>query len=158
MSPELFTRLAIGPALSLLPPQMDSRAARVMVLAICLQESRLMHRRQIGGPARGFAQFEVAGVRGVLTHRASRAHALAAMERLCYEPTVAAAYDAIEHNDMLAVIFARLLLWTLPQPLPDDAEEGWRQYLEAWRPGKPHPKTWHGHYSTAVVTLAKPGG
>ena len=41
-------------AFSLLPPNMDSREARVMLLAIGMQESRFKHRKQIGGPAKGF--------------------------------------------------------------------------------------------------------
>ena len=61
MTPAQFLRFAIDPALSLLPPVMDTRAARAMIISICLQESRLQHRRQIGGPARGFAQFERGG-------------------------------------------------------------------------------------------------
>ena len=47
----------LDPAAKLLPG-MDSAKARVMLLAIGLQESRFEHRRQIGGPARGFWQFE----------------------------------------------------------------------------------------------------
>ncbi|MCV6902125.1 MAG: hypothetical protein NTT76_05400, partial [Achromobacter xylosoxidans] len=48
----------ISPALALLPAGMDTQAAHVMLLAIGLQESRFTHRQQIGGPARGFWQFE----------------------------------------------------------------------------------------------------
>ncbi|WP_185950009.1 hypothetical protein [Bordetella trematum] len=45
---------AINPALALLPPGMDTPAARVMLLSIGLHESRFLHRRQLGnGPARG---------------------------------------------------------------------------------------------------------
>ncbi|OMG90710.1 hypothetical protein [Achromobacter xylosoxidans] len=43
---------AINPTLALLPAAMDTPAARVMLLAIGLQESRFVRRRQIGGPAR----------------------------------------------------------------------------------------------------------
>src|SRR5690606_12018619 len=59
----------IEAGLALLPEPDSSREARAMLLAIALQESRFMHRRQIGGPARGYWQFEVGGVRGVMTHR-----------------------------------------------------------------------------------------
>lgn len=52
--------LAIEPALRLLPPAMDTVKARVMLLAIGLQESAFAARRQAGnGPARGFWQFEL---------------------------------------------------------------------------------------------------
>jgi hypothetical protein len=59
---------------------------------------------------------------------------------------------AIEHNDILAACFARLLLWTDPRLLPQGPEravDGWAQYLATWRPGKPHAATWGGHFSTA---------
>lgn len=136
-------------AYSLLPPEMGSRRAAGLLLAIGLQESRFRHRRQIDGPARSFWQFEMAGVGGVLSHAASREHALAALKTLCYrDVSTVDVYRAIEHNDVLACVFARLLLWTLPETLPDehDYEEGWRQYLRAWRPGKPHVETWLGSY------------
>ena len=65
-------RLAIEPALLLLPARMESAEATVMLLAIGLQESRLEHRRQIKGPARSFWQAEKGGgmVHGVLRHPA----------------------------------------------------------------------------------------
>lgn len=141
-------------AFSLLPETMDSPEARVMLLAIGLQESRFKHRQQIGGPARGFWQFEKGGgVKGVLSHYASAPHALTAWFALNYTLSSAEAYDAIEHNDTLACVFARLLLWTLPQRLPTTAEDGWAQYLDAWRPGKPHPATWPAFYEQASRTI-----
>ncbi|WP_203230088.1 hypothetical protein, partial [Azotobacter chroococcum] len=90
-----------------------------MLLAIGLQESGLAHRRQIGGPARGLWQFEQGGgVRGVLLHPMSRQHALAACEAHNVKPSAAAVYAALEHDDILAAAFARLLLWADPAPLP----------------------------------------
>ncbi len=80
MDLKTITETAITPALALLPATMDTPAARVMLLAIGLQEGRFMHRRQIGGPARGFWQFEKGtrasrgGVWGVFLHAASRDH------------------------------------------------------------------------------------
>lgn len=43
---------AIAPALALLPARMSSPQAEAMLLAIGLQESCLVHRRQHNGPAR----------------------------------------------------------------------------------------------------------
>lgn len=160
MTPELFISIALVPALRLLPPRMDSPAARAMVVAICLQESRLTHRRQIRGPARGFAQFEKGGgVKGVLTHRATSVHITTVCEALSYKPTVAACYVAIEHNDVLAAVFARLLLWTVPGVLPGRSEpaKGWDQYLAGWRPGKAHPKTWNENYARAWALVSQAG-
>ena len=70
-------RKAIDDAFALLPPKMDSAAARVLVLAVALQESGFTARRQYGnGPARGYWQFEAGGgVIGVLAHHSTATHA-----------------------------------------------------------------------------------
>ncbi len=154
MNRSTFLQNAIFPALRILPEKMDSHAARAMMIAIALQESRIEHRRQIGGPARGYWQFELGGgVRGVLTHPASKPYIQDVLAAHDYDPTSPpdACYAAIEHNDILAAAFARLLLWTLPGALParGDADEAWAQYIEAWRPGKPHPETWPDFYRQA---------
>ena len=132
-------------ALAMLPPQMDSPSARSMLVAIGLQESRFTYRRQVQGPARGYWQFErLGGVLGVLRHELTREPAGAVLQAMGYQPTSQAVYDAIEHNDILACCFARLLLWTHPERLPGKTEAnlGWRIYAETWRPGKPRPETW----------------
>ena len=142
-------------AYSLLPESMHSPRSTAMLLAIGLQESGFRHRRQVGGgPARGYWQFEPgpsAAVHGVLRHDASRPHIGPVLSQFGYEPTVTSCYAAIEHNDILAACFARLLLFTLPDALPDKGEagKGWDQYLAAWRPGKPKPDTWQGNFHAA---------
>lgn len=158
MTPQDLIDLGIAPALRLLPPAMDSPAARAQMLATAMQESKIAARRQLpSGPARGFFQFERGGgVRGVLTHPASRAHAAAVLRRLTYRVDAAVAHAALEHNDVLAAAFARLLLYTLPAPLPrrDEPDEGWRQYLAAWQPGKPHARTWSRYFAQAWEIVA----
>ena|SRR5687768_15716035 len=152
MTPATFINVAWAPAMTLLPQRMDTAEAKALVLAICLQESRLVHRRQIGGPARGFAQFEHGGgVRGVLSHPASRDHIRAVLDALEYDHSPDTSYAAIEHNDVLACCFARLLLWTLPDALPvrGESDEAWDQYISAWRPGRPHRHTWNALYEQA---------
>lgn len=154
MTPETFHDNALTPALRLLPSPMDTMPARAMVIAICLQESRLLHRHQIGGPAHGYAQFELGGgVRGVLAHSASRPHIQTVLAALDYDPAAdaTACYTAIEHNDILAAAFARLLLYTLPDTLPNRNAPaiGWAQYVKAWRPGKPHRETWDACFARA---------
>lgn len=140
-------------AYSLLPAKMQSPEATALLIAIGLNESRFVHRRQIGGPARGFWQFELGGgVQGVLRHQASRPAILNAIRALEYRTDDAAAlYVALEHQDTLAACFARCLLWTLPGALPgpNDAERAWNQYLDAWRPGEPHHEIWKGNYTMA---------
>ncbi|MFC0668357.1 hypothetical protein ACFSKY_22720 [Azotobacter chroococcum] len=144
---------AIAPALALLPARMTSAQAVALLLAIGLQESGLIHRRQVGGPARGLWQFEQGGgVRGVLQHPLSRSHALAVCEVRGIAPVPSAVYAALEHDDILAAAFARLLLWTDPAPLPAIGEVGaaWDLYLRTWRPGKPHRHSWDRLYAQAM--------
>lgn len=154
MDLKMVIRSVVHPALAVLPAKMDTPAARVQMLAIGLQESRFLHRRQISGPAMAFWQFERGGgVRGVLTHPASREHAY----RICglrrVEPVAASVHPALEFDDVLAAAFARLLMWTDAWRLPavGDAQGGWDMYIRTWRPGKPHPQTWDGIYAQAVA-------
>lgn len=149
----LLHRHIVPAALALLPSQMDTPAARALLLAIALQESGGRRRRQMTGPARGFWQFEIAGVRGVLWHRASKPHLATALARLAYPVTddATVSYVAIEHNDILACCVARLLLWTDPHPLPgrEDVAEAYEVYIRTWQPGRPHPDPWAAHVAEA---------
>lgn len=146
---------AIDGALALLPEQMGSREARVMLWAIGLQESRFTHRRQIGGPARGFWQFEdgrLSALAGLLRLDSTAGHMDTLAEARCVRPERSAIYRQLEHDDILAAGVARLLLWSDPQRLPriGDADGAWALYLRTWRPGKPHPRTWANLYSRAL--------
>lgn len=141
----------IGPAAALLP-SMDSPKARMMLLAIGLQESRFEHRRQIGGPARGFWQFESGGgVRGVLTHKTSAYDAAKICPARGVGSSTKEVYERLENDDILACCFARLLLLTDPRSLPmiGDVDGAWDYYFRNWRPGKPHPETWPALYEQA---------
>ena len=146
MTLDEIIKACIDPALKLLPANMDTPQARVMLLAIGLQESRFVYRRQMVGsppqpigPAKSFWQGEKGGgmVRGVRYHEQSRAQARLLYQARGAEPNDQAIWDAIEHDDVLAAGLARLLLWTDPKPLPKlgDAEGAWQLYLRTWRPG-----------------------
>lgn len=145
----------LTPALQLLPVQMDSKPARIMLLAINLQEDPMQERIQRGmGPARGLWQFERGGgVRGVLSHDATEGMA----EAICVARGVMAEEGAVWRNlqtdDILAACFARLLLWSDPKPLPTEANGGWGLYARVWRPGKPHPDRWNANYERAHETI-----
>ena len=148
---------AIWPALLQLPARMRSDQARVMLVAIALQESGLAHREQTGGPAHGLWQFEKGGgVRGVLKHRASTSYARTLCETAGVPATEAAVYWALCENDELAAGFARLLLWTdsLPLPAIGDEQGAWDYYVRNWRPGKPHRDHWDENYARAVQAVA----
>ncbi len=145
-------RDAIIPALSILPERMTSKEAMAMLVAIGLQESSLTQRRQVGGPARGLWQFEAAGgVKGVLEHKATKHIAAFVCASRSVNPDKLAVHAQLAHDDILAAAFARMLLWTLPGELSgkDDSGTGWKQYLDAWRPGKPRPTAWGAYYKTA---------
>lgn len=151
---------AIDAALAMLPPQMDTSQARVMLVAIGLQESRFAARRQLvgspptpTGPAAGFWQFEQGGgCRGVLQHSASRYWMVDVCRRRSVEANPRALWRALQTDDVLAAAAARLLLFTDPKRLPDigAAWESWDLYSRVWRPGKPHRHTWVVLYDEAV--------
>lgn len=151
---DLILRYTLPAVYAVLPPTMNSPEASALLLAIGLQESQFLARRQGGaGPARGFWQFERAGLAGVLEHAATAVRLEAACRMLCYTGPidVASCYVRVEHNDTLAGVFARLLLWTLPDRLPrrDERQRSWNQYADAWRPGRPRPQTWDANYNEA---------
>lgn len=147
-------RYVIPCAYDLLPPAMASPEATAMLLAIGLQESRFLERRQLGpGPARGFWQFEESGVAGVLEHPKTQVAIAAALRTLRYDHTLDArdVHLWLEHNDVLACCFARCLLWSSAKGLPrvDESIRGWDLYTATWRPGKPKRNTWVSLYSEA---------
>jgi hypothetical protein len=154
---------AIEPALALLPAAMDSKPARVELLGIGLQESRLVARRQLVGdppkpigPAKGLWQFERGGgCKGVITHPASRYWMSIVCQARGVDFNATALWNALEHDDVLAAAAARLLLFTDPRRLPevDDERGAWNLYLRVWRPGKPHPSTWPALHAAAVAEV-----
>jgi hypothetical protein len=168
-------RFTVPAAYALLPAPMASPAATALLLAIGLQESKFLHRRQGGdGPARGFWQFErghvatvvnvpVArrNIAGVIRHPATAAHIGSVLRALRFGGAVgnpSTCHVLVEHNDTLACAFARLLLWTLPEALPrrEAPRRAWQQYLDAWRPGTPHSETWDAYYAEAWDRVEAP--
>lgn len=152
MTLDNITKTAILPALSLIGVK-NTQEALVELLAIGLQESRFIYRRQIGGPARSFWQFEQGGgVKGVLNHEVTQAKARGLCAAREVEATPAAVYSRLEHDDVLGAGFARLLLLSDSRPLPPlgKSDEAWAYYLRNWRPGKPHLQTWPGFYQQAL--------
>jgi hypothetical protein len=151
---ELLRNNIIPAALSLLPDRMDSPEARAMLIAIALQESALRHRRQVGGPALGLLQWELAQVGLVLRHPVVGPLARNVLAALVYEPGDPPhehIHAAMEHNDVLQCAFSRLLLWPDAAPLPrrDDVQGSLATYLRVWKPGRPHPEKWPANWAAA---------
>lgn len=158
MTPYRLLKYAIRPALAELEPHgiAPSEAAERFLLAIALQESALRHRRQVvangleNGPAASFWQFERGGgCVGALRHPLAAPRMRAILEEFNVEPTPLALWEAMRYNDIVAAAAARLLVYTLPGKLPEDPADGWEQYLDAWRPGEPHPSTWAINWNLA---------
>ncbi len=154
MTPAELLTSAIVPALTFL--NLDSPQARHEMLAIALQESGLKHRRQVtstgkeDGAAVSWWQFEKGGgCKGVLTHTAVEGRMRAACAAHGVAATPEALWEAMKTNDVLGAVAARLLLYTLPGPLPRASIDGWNQYIAAWRPGKPHKDIWQDNWHTA---------
>lgn len=134
--------------------------ARRIMVAIGLQESQLVHRYQVldngrKGPARGWPQFEQGGIKGVMRHKASKNLAGLICRAHGVDFDAKAIWSAMEHDDILAAVFARLLLWTDPYPLPTDEDGAWALYAErTWKPGKPHRDRWTGNWHKAAELLS----
>lgn len=111
------------------------------------------------GPARGFWQFERGGgVHGVMSHDATKeyAKALCAIRNVPFDSVLV--HARLETDDVLAALFARLLLWADRKPLPAlDAshEDAWAAYIRNWRPGRPHRQTWDEFHKAALAQVTE---
>lgn len=136
----------VEPALAMMNPKFGSKDAKRLLIAIGYVESDFRYEEQIGGPAHGYWMFEKGGgVKGVLTHTATKDLARRVCKHFGVQPTPEAVYRAIaadDKTDLLECILARLLLYTDPKPLPTDEDGGWVYYLRNWRPGKPGHDRW----------------
>lgn len=160
---DYLVKCVLPAAYKLMPSRMNSPEASSLLICIALQESGLRARRQMlengkqwweskPGPANGLWQFERdGGVRGVMRHAAASAIVLPVIDALLYPRDPYAVHEALIHNDVLACVLARALLYSVPESLPgpNDPTKGWSQYVSAWRPGKPHPEVWPENYRIA---------
>lgn len=162
MKPITLLQTAIYPALAELEALgiKSSPLAARFLLAIALQESALRYRRQVvaggveNGPASSFWQFEKGGgCKGVLAHRSTAQPMAAICTAYNVAPDAQSLWEGMRFQDIVAAAAARLLIYTLPFALPQTQDEGWRQYLDAWRPGKPHPETWAANWKLASETV-----
>lgn len=156
MTPETCVKEVIEPAFALLPARMDSLQARVLVLAIMVQESGLEVRLQKPhGPAHGLPQFEKGGIGGVLRHPRSTTFVKGLCSKFGIPFTVEAIYAELLKNDIFSAALARLLVWTSYLPLPafGDSKSAFGYYYSLWKPGKPDDKRWITSYAAAEKAL-----
>lgn len=151
-------RTAIEPALRLLPEGMGGARAEVMLLAIGLQESGFVQRRPDIGPERGFWRArpddDMVGI--VLRHPFSAPLAVAACDARRVPPIEERVFAALEHDDVLAAAFARLLLHSEGERLPPVGEvaDAWTLYCRIWRPAQEQRQSWDRSYALAMDALA----
>jgi hypothetical protein len=159
MTPENFFARIVEPTLQYMAAAPGiaipvSDAARVLVMTIAGQESGWKERRQIGGPARSYWQFENGGGVAEVFQKARRQISIvcAAQDVTCDQITV---FEAMTWNDTLACAMARLLLWPDPAPLPavGDKAGAWEYSDRNWRPGAPHPDVWRGLYDQSLAAM-----
>lgn len=158
MDLERFLNVAVRPALQELEKDgiRSSKEAERFMLAIALQESRVTYRKQLGqqglptGPANSYWQFERGGgVKGVLNHASTKQRIAKILMAYDINRTEQDVWEAMRYHDILAACMARLLIYTLPSSLPTTAQQGWDQYISAWRPGRPHRQTWDAFWKQA---------
>lgn len=166
MTPDVLLRHVIDPALAFMraslvggPCPSIGDEARVPLLGIAGQESGCKERRQIGGPARSYWQFESGGgVAGVMNFPTTRPMLLKLCAALDIPFDRATIYEAMAWNDRLGCAMARFLLYTDAAPLPfvGQRQATWDYYLRNWRPGKPHPDAWPANYDAAMAAVKAP--
>jgi hypothetical protein len=157
VDPKDFYAEIVNPSLSLLAGLVKipvSDAARVLTMTIAGQESNWAARRQIGGPARSYWQFEQGGGVAGLFHVTP--HQLAEVCKYFDVPfDIQTVFEAMAWHDPLACCMARLLLFTDAAPLPavGEVDQAWSYYQRTWRPGAPHPEFWAQKYAFARALL-----
>ncbi len=159
MTPQLFCDRIVAPTQILLGELnaikiKPTDEATVMLMAIAGQESGWRYRRQIGGPARSYWQFEKNG--GVAELFQKTPVPLSGMcEYLDIPYELSTVFEAMAWNDTLACTMARLLLWQDRAALPavGEVNASWDYYRRNWRPGAPHPDAWPANYSKAVACI-----
>jgi hypothetical protein len=152
MTPDKFLKSIVDPTLKMLAdwPSIAipfSDKARVLVLAICGQESNWTDRRQLGGPARGYPQFELlGGVAELFQVTPRQLSAVCASLDIPFHP--GDVFEAMAWNDTLAISMARFLLWQDPAALPAVGAEqaAYDYYIRNWRPGMPSRQRWGNVY------------
>jgi hypothetical protein len=149
--------LVVDPALAWLGPPYDRPEARLMLLAIAMQESGCAARCQAGGPARSVWQIEPATAALVMGRWPVGRAVLAELLLWPAWTDRGVLAQGLQWSDLGAAVIARGILWLEPRPLPaiGDQEGAWAYYsLRTWRPGRPRPEAWARSYGQALEAAA----
>ena len=118
MTPESFRSDVIDPTLKLL--DLYSPAASDLMLGTALVESKLIHRRQLGGgPARGLFQIEPATFRDVYGRYLKNKPRLLGIVNSFLTDKYVAPVEQLYLNDCFGCAIARIRYLYDPKPLPD---------------------------------------
>ena len=118
MTPESFRSDVIDPTLKLL--DLYSPAASDLMLGTALVESKLIHRRQLGGgPARGLFQIEPATFRDVYGRYLKNKPRLLGIVNSLLTDKYVAPVEQLYLNDRFGCAIARIRYLYDPKPLPD---------------------------------------
>lgn len=163
MRPHVFADHVVRPALlGFAPVRYATPEATCLLTAIALQETGLIHRRQMehvdeasGRYGLGRYQNERPTVALILGH-AALDFVRQAVREMDYPLDPVEVHRATADNDLLATVLARGLLVPDPGRVPaavhDDAarDAGWAIYKRVWRPGRERPETWDRNWHLAV--------
>lgn len=175
----------IPSTLALCPSLTWNDQARVLIGAICLQESGGRDVQQEGnGPADGYPQFEVEAIREILENAATAKMAMQAVHAsgildfgseqdaqgnqgaagpgvspLSPSQIATVVHAKFLNFPTLQIVFARLMLWANPNPLPElgDCDDAWNYYDSTWHPGRPRRETWDAYYAQSLNAVQPQG-
>lgn len=166
LTAEQFLRTEIRPALLGMQQRFRGAAAECMLAAIPHQETNYASLYQIGDDgqpieelARGFYQFELAGVSGTMNHPANDWLLPLLAKNGFVDPTPESIHWALPGSSALQIWLARSNLWwnsePLVEPIADAAHEeaAWQYYLFCWNPGQPHRSSWGPAWTNAVKAV-----
>jgi peptidoglycan L-alanyl-D-glutamate endopeptidase CwlK len=140
-------------------------AARAMLYAAGLQESNLTARFQAmpaasavrKGAGRGLWQMRPDDVNRVLSGNSTRERSETAANKHVGSVNPHAVWATLEYDDILAAIFARLMLWpdpaALPAPAAANEQAAWDYYVRCWRPAPPRQQGWAANWRAAVENV-----
>ena len=166
MSREILVKV-IDPALAELAASgiRATDAARAMLYAAGLQESNLSARFQAmpaesvvhKGAGRGLWQMRPDDVSRVLTDNSTRERSETSANKYVGSVNPHAVWETLEYDDVLAAIFARLMLWpdpaALPAPTVANEQAAWDYYVRCWRHSPPREQSWAANWRAAVENV-----